>query len=72
LTSSKLTGGAFTFSSVNNTGLNFKVYATTNPALTVSNRDQLGVMTEGPAGQYHFTDFQATNSAQRFYQFRWL
>jgi hypothetical protein len=71
LTSSKLISGAFTFSSVNNTGLSFKVYATTNLALTVSNWDQLGVMTESPAGQYQFTDFQATNCAQRFYQIRW-
>ena len=71
VTSSHFTSGAFTFSSVNNPGLNFMVYATTNLALTVSNWDQLGVMTESSAGQYQFTDFQATNCAQRFYQIRW-
>jgi hypothetical protein len=62
---------AFQFSLTNAPGVSFKVYATTNLALTAGNWTLLGVMTEGPAGQYQFTDPEATNSAQRFYQVRW-
>jgi hypothetical protein len=64
---------AFNFSFTNTSGVSFTVYTTTNLTLTTSNWTFLGYMTESPSGsgQYQFTDPQATNSAQRFYQVRW-
>jgi len=71
LASPALLGGvAFNFSLTNAPGASFKVYASTNLSLTASNWTLLGVMTEGPAGQYRFTDPQASNSVRRFYQVR--
>ncbi len=69
LTSPAWISGAFKFFLTNTAGLNFKVYATTNLAL--ANWTLLGVMTEGSAGQYQYSDVQATNSAHQFYQVRW-
>jgi hypothetical protein len=68
-----LAGGSFTFSLTNTSGLNFKVYASTNIALASSGWTLLGVMTESPSGsgQYQYSDVPAANSAQRFYQVRW-
>ncbi len=61
---------AFNFSFTNTSGVTFSVYTTTN---FTGGWTFLGYMTESPSGsgQYHFTDSQATNSAQRFYQVRW-
>ena len=61
---------AFNFSFTNTSGVNFSVYTTTN---LTGNWTFLGYMMESPSGsgQYQFTDPQATNSAQRFYQVRW-
>ena len=43
--------------------------ATTNLALPLANWSVLGGVTEVSAGQFQFTDSQATNSPQRFYRF---
>ena len=48
-------------------GTSFSVYATTNLTLPIGQWSNLGQPTEGPAGQYQFTDPQATNHPQRFY-----
>ena len=62
-------GGAFQFSFTNTPGAIFTVLATTNAALPASNWDVLGAVTEGPPGQFQFTDLQ-TNNPQRFYRVR--
>ena len=64
------TAGAFQFAFSSTPGATFTVLFATNPALPVHDWTVLGPATEGPAGQYHFIDPQATNSAQRFYQVR--
>jgi hypothetical protein len=61
-------GGAhFTFT--NTPGVTFTVLGTTNMALPVNQWDNLGHPTEGPAGQYQFTDPQ-TNQPEHFYRVR--
>jgi len=69
---SVLSNGAFMFSLTNNASLNFKVYASTNIPLNPGSWTLLGSMTENPSGsgRYQYSDIQATNSAQRFYQVR--
>ena len=72
LASPALLGGvAFQFSLTNAPGVSFKVYVTSNLALAAGNWTLLGMMTESSAGQYQFTDPQAINNVQRFYQVRW-
>ncbi len=63
-------GGAFQLSFTNTPGTLFTVLATTNAALPLSNWTVLGVMAENSPGEFQFTDSQATNSPQRFYQVR--
>jgi hypothetical protein len=65
-----LPNGAFQFSFTNLPGLSFTVLGTTNLTLPLSNWTVLGAPVEGPAGQYQFTDTQATNSASQFYRVR--
>ena len=43
---------------------------TTNLSLPLSNWTVLGAPAENPAGQFQFTDSQATNGAPRFYRVR--
>jgi hypothetical protein len=53
-----------TFTNV--TGMAYSLIETTNASIAIANWNTLGTPTEGPAGNYRFTDSQATNSA-RFY-----
>jgi hypothetical protein len=65
-----LPGGAFQFSFTNLASLSFTVLGATNIELPLSNWTVLGTPVEGPAGQYQFTDQQATNTPIRFYRVR--
>jgi len=58
----------FTFT--NSPGVSFTVLGSTNAALPVGQWSNLGAPTEGPAGQYQFTDPQATNKSPFFYRLR--
>ncbi len=53
-----------TFTNV--TGMAYGIIETTNLATAITNWNTLGTPTEGPIGQYQFTDTQATNRA-RYY-----
>ena len=65
---SSLGSGAFQFGFTNAPGASFTVYASTNLALPLNTWSNLGPVVESPAGQFQFTDPQATNSPQRFYR----
>ena len=54
---------------VNSPGVTFTILATTNLATKETNWTALGTATEGPAGQFTFTDTTATNGF-RFYSVR--
>jgi hypothetical protein len=62
--------GAFQFGFTNASGLPFTVLTSTNVMAPLSNWTELSAPIEGPAGQYHVTDPQATNHGQRFYRIR--
>jgi hypothetical protein len=64
----KLANGTFQVSFTNAPGLGFVVLTSTNIALPVTNWTVLGAATEGPAGQYQFTDASAPGSQRRFYR----
>ena len=66
----RLPGGAFQFSFTNVSGAAFTALAATNVSLVLSNWTVLGGATEISAGQFQFTDPQATNYSQRFYRVR--
>ena len=66
----KLPGGAFQFGLTFTPGVARTALAATNAALPLTDWSVLGGLTEVSAGQFQFTDFQATNSPQRFYRFR--
>jgi hypothetical protein len=63
-----LAKGSFQFSFTNSPGAAFSVLMTTNPALAPSNWTVLGPVTDGPPGQFQFSDPQAANGGQRFYR----
>ena len=65
-----LSNGMFRFSFTNPTAVNFTVLASTNMTLPLSNWTVLGVVTDSPAGQYHFSEPQNTNKTPRFYRVR--
>ena len=65
-----LTNGVFQFSFTNPAALNFTVLASTNMAMPLSNWTVLGVVTDSPAGQYHFSEPRNTNGVPRFYRVR--
>jgi alpha-tubulin suppressor-like RCC1 family protein len=62
--------GTFQFTFTNTPGAFFGVLAATNPALPLSNWTTLGDPTEGPPGQFQFTDLQASDTPRRFYRVR--
>jgi hypothetical protein len=65
LKGSQVSGGAFTFTFTNITGLSFSVHATNNLLVPISAWPLIGPATESPAGSghYHFSDPSlATNS----------
>ena len=63
----RLANGAFQFGFTNTPGATFSAWATTNPALALSNWAFLGSITQASPGMYQFTDTQATNTSRRFY-----
>jgi hypothetical protein len=62
-----LTNGKFQFSFTNSAGALFGVLATTNLLLPLTNWTKLGGVVEISSGQFQFTDPQATNGGQRYY-----
>jgi hypothetical protein len=66
----KLPNGSFQFFLTNTPGSAFTVLATTNVTQPLSNWTVLGAPIEGPPGVYQFTDPQAPNNPQRFYNIR--
>jgi hypothetical protein len=66
LTGAALANGNFQINFTNVTGLSFVVLASTNISMPIGNWTNLGAPTESPAGQYHFTDTQASEA--RFYR----
>ncbi len=62
-----VSGTAFQLVFTNTPGLHFKVLATTNPGLALSNWTILGSPLEIPAGQYQFADANVANYTTRFY-----
>jgi hypothetical protein len=62
-----LGNGTFQLNFTNTPGTTYTVLATTNLTLSVTNWTVLGTTTETLAGQFQFTDSQATN-ALRFYR----
>ena len=68
LTNAGLTAkGSFQFGFTNSPGTLFGVWGTTNPAAPVKDWTALGGACEISPGQFQFTDVQATNGGQRFY-----
>jgi hypothetical protein len=70
LTGLKLGNGTFQLSFTNTPGTAYTVLASTNLSLSVSNWPVLGTTSETLAGQFQFTDTQATNNQLRFYRVR--
>ena len=66
----QLSDGSFQFTFTGSTGDVFSVLATTNFSLPLTNWTELGSATEISPGQFRFTDAEATNYSQRFYQLR--
>jgi hypothetical protein len=67
LVGTALTNGKFQFSFTNSPGALFGVLATTNLSLPQTNWTQLSGVMEVSPGQFQFTDPQATNGGQRYY-----
>jgi hypothetical protein len=63
--------GSLSFSLTNIADADFTVLAATNVALPRSLWTPLGLATQPAPGHYQFTDFDATNYPQRFYQLVW-
>jgi N-acetylneuraminic acid mutarotase len=66
----KLPGGGFQFGFTNTAGATFTAFATTNLSISSSNWTALGDVSEISSGHFQFTDSQAANLPQRFYQVR--
>jgi hypothetical protein len=64
----KLGNGNFQITFTNAPGLGFEVLTSTNITLSVTNWTVLGAATEGPVGQYQFTDSAAPANQKRFYR----
>ncbi len=67
-TASVLPSGSFQFAFTNVPGASFTVLTTTNLALPLASWTVLGAVTEVSAGQFQFSDPQATNNPQRYYR----
>jgi hypothetical protein len=70
LTGATMGMGTFQLNFTNTPGTAYTVLASTNLSLSVSNWTVLGTTTEGAAGQFQFTDPQATTNKLRFYRVR--
>jgi N-acetylneuraminic acid mutarotase len=68
LTGAQMLNGSFQFAFTNSVGALFGALATTNVSQPLTNWTALGGVTEISPGQFQFTDPQATNNPQRFYQ----
>lgn len=66
----RLPAGAFQFSFPFTPGATCTALAATNPALPLTNWNELGGATELSPGQFQFTDPEAANRSQRFYGVR--
>ena len=66
----RLADGTFQFNFTNTPGAHFTVFGSTNVALPLSNWTVLTNVVESPAGQFQFTDPQATTNGQGFYRVR--
>jgi hypothetical protein len=64
----RLSGGSFRLGFTSVPGAPFTVRASTNVALPLAQWTIVGPIVESPAGHYHFTDPQATNTPMRFYR----
>jgi hypothetical protein len=64
----RLANGAFQFTFTNTPGTSFTVWGSTDATLPLTNWYVLGSVTETSAGQYQFTDVQATNQSRCFYR----
>ena len=67
LTGNQMTNGQFQFGFTNNPGALFGVLTTTNLTLPITNWTKLNGVVEISPGQFQFTDPQATNGGQRYY-----
>ena len=65
-----LGNGTFGFAFTSTPGASFTVLATTNLSLPSSDWTELGGAIETSPGQFQFTDGEATNNLQRYYQLR--
>lgn len=65
-----LGAGGFSLSFTNWPGVSFTMLSSTNVALPLGQWQDLGHPTEGPAGQYQFTDSQAGTNSQLYYIIR--
>ncbi len=63
-----LPGGAFQFGFTNTPSATFTVWAAADPTLPLASWTALGNVMEITPGEFQFTDLEATNSVQRFYQ----
>lgn len=70
--STRLANGSFRFAFTSSAGASFQAVTTTNLLLPISDWTVLGTVPEITAGQFQFTDVQATNNPQRFYRVRSL
>jgi hypothetical protein len=70
LTGATLGNGSFQINFTNTPGTTYTILASTNLSLSVSNWTVLGTTTETAAGQFQFTDSQATTNKLRFYRAR--
>ena len=68
LSGAQMTNGSFQLNFTNNVGALFGVLATTNLSLPLTNWTTLGGVMEIAPGRFQFTDPQATNNPQSFYQ----
>ncbi len=66
----RLANGAFQFTFTTTPDAPCTVLASTNSALPFSNWTAVAGLTQGPPGQFQFTDSQATNMPRRFYRVR--
>jgi len=70
LSSALMSNGSFSLFFTNTSGASFSVLTTTNLSVPLSHWATVGGVTEVSPGQFQFTDSQAMNGPQRFFQVR--
>ena len=63
-----LPDGTFQFNFISTPGMSFIAFGATNLTLPFSNWSLLGIVTDGPPGQFQFIDPGAATNPQRFYR----